>query len=198
MTTNPTPKKKKAAPYKVIGWISSLVVVVGVFYVSQFQEGRFPSVLLGFLVGCSLAALLMFALEVYRLYKDYDAGYLFPMRNLTFFIVCLSFVALPVMGVYGMVTGTTLGTANTLLVPVFLWLVVNNLFYVRLDSVGLESKSGFFTSRYVPLFEITKVEASDGSLIVSQTEGPNIRLFKAFFFSAGWAAIRTRLEGMGR
>jgi len=138
----------------------------------------------------------MFALEAYRLYKDYDEGYLFPMRNLTFFIVCLSFVALPVLGIYGMVTGSTLGAANTLLVPVFLWLIINNLFYVRLDSVGIASKSGFFTSKYVPLFEITEVKESDGSLVVSQAEGPDIRLFKAFFFSAGWETIRERLGGL--
>lgn len=193
MITNSTPQKKKPAPYKTIGWISSFVVIIGVFYVSQFMEGKFPTVLLGFLVACSVAVLLMFALEVYRLYNDYDAGHLHPMRNLTFFVVCLSFVALPVLGVYGAVTGNTLGAANTLLVPVFLWLMVNNLFYVKLDSVGLESKSGLFTSKYVPMFEITQVEESDGSLIVHQAEGPDIRLFKAFFFSTSWEAIRERL-----
>lgn len=197
MIANSVPKKKKTAPYKTIGWINALVIVIGVFCVSQFMEGRFHPAVLGFLVACSIALLLMFALEVYRLYQDYSAGDLFPVRNLTFFIVCLSFVALPVMGVYGAVTGTTLGAANTLLVPVFLWLVVNNLFYVRLDSVGLESKSGFLTSKYVPLFEITNVEESDGSLIVSQEDGPNIRLFKAFFFSASWATIRERLGKLG-
>lgn len=172
------------------------MVVIGVMYVSQFAEGRFPPILLGFLATCSVAIMLMFALEAYRLYKDYDEGYLFPMRNLTFFIVCLSFVALPVLGIYGMVTGSTLGAANTLLVPVFLWLIINNLFYVRLDSVGIASKSGFFTSKYVPLFEITEVKESDGSLVVSQAEGPDIRLFKAFFFSAGWETIRERLGGL--
>lgn len=168
-------------------------MVIGVFYASQFTEGRFSSVLLGLLTAASLAVLLMFALEVYRLYKDYSEGYLFPIRSLTFFIVCLSLVAMPVLGVYGMATGNTLGAANTLLVSVFLWLMVNNLFYVRLDSIGLESKSGFFTSKYVPLFEITEVEESEGSLTVSQQEGPNIRLFKSFFFPAGWEAIRERL-----
>lgn len=193
MIVNSTPKKKKPAPYKTIGWISALVVIIGVFYVSQFMDGQFPTVLLGFLVACSVAVLLMFALEVYRLYNDYDAGYLHPMRNLTFFVVCLSFIALPVLGIYGMVTGNTLGAANTLLVPVFLWLMVNNLFYVKLDSVGLESKSGFFTAKYVPLFEVTGVEESEGSLIVSQADGPDIRLFKAFFFSEGWNTIRERL-----
>jgi len=173
------------------------VVVIGVIYASQFLEGRFPSMLLGFLAACSVAVLLMFALEVYRLYNDYVAGYLHPMRNLTFFVVALSFIALPVLGIYGMVTGNTLGAANTLLVPVFLWLLVNNLFYVRLDDVGLESKSGFFTSKYVPLFEITGVEESAGSLVVTQAEGTDIRLFKAFFFPAGWAAVRERLSGLG-
>lgn len=193
MIVNSTPKKKKTAPYKMIGWINAFVVLIGVFYVSQFMDGRFHPAILGFLIASSVALLLMFVLEVYRLYKDYDDGHLFPMRNLTFFIVCLSFVALPIMGVYGMVTGSTLGAANTLLVPVFLWLIANNLFYVRLDSVGLESKSGFFTSKYVPLFEITEVKESEGSLVVSQVEGTDIRLFKAFFFSAGWEAIREQL-----
>lgn len=178
--------------------MSSLVVVIGVFCVSQFAEGRFHPAILGFLIACSATILLMFVLEVYRLYKDYSEGFLFPMRNLTFFIVCLSLVALPVMGVYGMVTGTTLGAANTLLVPVFLWLVVNNLFYVRLDSIGIEAKSGFFTSKYIPLFGITDVEESEGGLIVSQEEGPSIRLFRAFFFSAGWATIRERLGRLSR
>lgn len=193
MIANSSPKKHKPAPYKKIGWISSFVIVAGVFYTSQFMEGQIPSALMGFLVASSVALLLMFSLEVYRLYTDYDAGHLFPMRNLTFFIVCLSVIALPVLGVYGMVTGNTLGAANTLLIPVFLWLMVNNLFYVRLDSVGLESKSGFFTSKFVPLFEITGVEENGGSLTVSQREGPDVRLFKAFFFPAGWEAIRERL-----
>ncbi len=193
MISNSSPKKNKPAPYKKIGWVSACAVVIGVFYTSQFLEGRFPSFLLGLMTAASLAVLLMFALEVYRLYKDYEDGYLFPMRNLTFFIVCLSFIALPVIGIYGMVTGNTLGAANTLLVPVFLWLMVNNLFYVRLDSVGLESKSGFFTSKYVPLFEITEVEEREGSLTVSRAEGAEIRLFKAFFFPAGWEKVRERL-----
>lgn len=194
MTNDSAPKKKKPAPYKMIGWASSLLVIVGVVYVSQFTEGHFPSILLGFLATCSVAVMLMFLLETYRLYNDYEAGHLFPMRNLTFFIVCLSFIALPVLGVYGMVTGTTLGAANTLLVPVFLWLIVNNLFYVRLDSVGLASKSGFFTSKYIPLFEITEVKESEGSLVISQAEGPDIRLFSAFFFGKNWATLRDRLE----
>ena len=197
MTTNSAPKKKKTAPYKTIGWVCSLLVIIGVMYATQFADGQFPTVLLGFLATCSFAVLLMFALEAYRLYKDYEEGYLFPMRNLTFFIVCLSFVALPVLGVYGMVTGSTLGAANTLLVPVFLWLVVNNLFYVRLDNVGLESKSGFFTSKYVPLFAITEVKESEGSLVVSQEEGPDVRLFGAFFFGAHWATLRERLGKLG-
>lgn len=196
MTYNSAPKKKKTAPYKKIGWVCALLIVIGVMYATQFAEGRFSALLLGFLATCSFAVLSMFALEVYRLYQDFEEGYLFPMRNLTFFIVCLSFVALPVMGIYGMVTGSTLGAANTLLVPVFLWVIVNNLFYVRLDSVGLESKSGFFTSKYVPLFEITKVEESDGSLVVSQAEGPNVRLFSAFFFAGNWATLRERLGNL--
>jgi hypothetical protein len=190
---NSTPKKKKPAPYKMIGWINALIIVIGVFCVSQFMEGRFHPAVLGFLAACSVVLLLMFALEVYRLYNEYSGGHLFPVRNLTFFIVCLSFIALPVMGVYGMVTGTTLGAANTLLVPVFLWLVVNNLFYVRLDSVGIESKSGLFTSKYIPLFAITNVEESDGSIVIAQEDGPSVRLFKAFFFASGWETIRERL-----
>lgn len=198
MIVNSAPKKKKTAPYKTIGWINAFVVLIGVFYVSQFMDGRFHPAILGFLIASSVALLLMFALEIYRLYKDYSAGHLFPVRNLTFFIICLSFIALPVLGVYGMVTGTTLGAANTLLVPVFLWLVANNLFYVKLDSIGLESKSGLLTSKYVPLFDITGVEESEGSIIISQEEGPNIRLFKAFFFSASWETIKERLSGVGR
>lgn len=193
MTTDSAPKKKKTPPYKTIGWINALVVVAGVFSVFQFTDGRFHPAVLGFLAVSSVAVLLMFALEVYRLYTDYTAGFLFPVRNLTFFIVCLSFVALPVMGVYGMVTGNTLGAANTLLVPVFLWLVASNLFYVKLDDIGLESKSGLLTSRYVPLFDITKVEESEGALVVSQAEGPDIRLFRAFFFDAHWKVLRERL-----
>lgn len=197
MIDNSAPQKKKTPPYKTIGWINSLAIIAGVFYVSQFAEGRFHPAVLGFLAFCSVAVLFMFTLEVYRLYQAYEAGFLFPVRNLTFFIVALSFIALPVMGVYGMVTGTTLGAANTLLVPVFLWLVVNNLFYVRLDDIGLESKSGFFTSKYVPLFEITNVAESDGSIVVSQKDGPDIRLFKAFFFASAWETIRERLGRLG-
>jgi len=44
MTNNSVPEKKKLAPYKLIGWGGSLLVVIGVMYVSQFAEGRFPDV----------------------------------------------------------------------------------------------------------------------------------------------------------
>ena len=70
MTINSTPEKNKPAPYKTVGWACSLLVIIGVVYATQFADGRFPTFLLGFLATCSVAVLLMFALEVYRLYKD--------------------------------------------------------------------------------------------------------------------------------
>lgn len=194
MIDNATSFQQKIPPYKSIGWTSAVTVMLGVLYVTQFAEGRFPDFLLGLLLVCSFVTLLMFALEIYRLYQLYQEGQLFPMRNLTFFTVCLSFVALPLLGVYGFVTGFTLGAANSLLVPVFLWLMVNNLFYVRLDSVGLETKNGFFNNKYIPRYEITGVEETEGNLVVSQAEGPAIRLFRAFFFEAHWATLRNRLQ----
>ena len=189
-------QQTKAAPYKTIGWLNAVVVVLGVVYATQFAGGKFAPWLLGLIGLSSVVVLLMFALEVYRLYRDYDRGHLFVMRNATFFIVAASVVFVPLLGLYGLFTGYTIGVANLLLLPVFLWLIVNNLFFVRLDSVALQTKNGFFSSRNVPLFDITRVEESDGSLVISQAEGPDVRLFRAFFFAGDWQRLRERLGNL--
>lgn len=152
---------------------------------------------MGLMAALSFTALLMFALEVWKLVDDYQSGHLFPMRNATFFVVCFSVIALPVLGVYGAVTGQSLEASTTLLVPVFLFMAVRNVFRVTLDGVGLEAKTGFRAPTYVPLFDITRVEETDRGIHIHTAKGKDIRLFRAFFFPANWERLRERLSMLG-
>jgi hypothetical protein len=106
-------------------------------------------------------------------------------------------VALPILGVYGAVTGQSLEASTMLLVPVFLFMAVRNIFRVKIDSIGLEAKTGFRSPTYVPLFDITKVEETERGIHIYTAEGKDIRLFRAFFFPASWDKLRERLSLVG-
>lgn len=187
---------KKLPPYQLIGWVCSLLVVGLVFYFYRFADGQISGFWMGLMMALSFAVLLMAALEIWNMVADYQAGYLFPMRNATFFVVCLSVVALPVLGIYGMVTGQALQPSTSLLIPVFLFMAVRNLFRVRIDGVTLEAKTGFRAPLYVPLFEVEKVEETDMGILIATTQGKEIRLIRAFFFDSIWVRLRERLSSL--
>ena len=185
---------KKTPPYQVIGWLNAIIVVVAIAAITQLNDGKLSSFWLGFLAVSSLATLLMFLVDVYQKYTDWQAGHLFPMRNATFFVVGLSIVALPLLGVYAAVTGYSIGAFNLLLIPVFLWMAVRNLFYVKIDSVLLEVKNGFRPAQTVPLFDVRQLVDNDSNLVVKPTEGRDILLLRPFFFPGVWSRMVARLR----
>jgi hypothetical protein len=187
---------KKFPPYQLIGWVCSLLVVGLVFYFYRFNGGQIGRFWMGLMMALSFAVLLMAALEIWKMATDFQAGYLFPMRNATFFVVCLSVVALPVLGIYGMVTGQSLQASTSLLIPVFLFMAVRNLFRVRIDSVALEAKTGFRAPLYVPLFDVERVEETETGIYIKTSQGKEIRLIRAFFFDSIWARLRERLRSL--
>lgn len=184
---------KKMPPYQIIGWAASLILVALVFYYFQLRGGAVGGFGLGLMGVLSCTVLLMFALEVYQLVSGYQRGELFPMRNATFFVVCFSVVALPVLGVYGAVTGQTLPVSTLVLIPVFLFMAARNLFRVTINSVALEAKTGFRAPTYVPLFDVQRVEENETGLVIRTASGPDIRLLRAFFFGSVWNRLRERL-----
>jgi hypothetical protein len=184
---------KKIPPYQLIGWGNSIVLVIMVGFFYQFNEGRVSGFAMGIMAVSSFAVLLMATLEIWNLVTDYQKGHLFPMRNATFFLTGLTIIGLPILGVYGAVTGQALEPSTLLMVPVFLFMLVRNLFRVKIDSVAFEAKTGFRTPTYVPLFEITKVEESAGGIHVHTAGGKEVRLLRAFFFPAIWKKLRERL-----
>lgn len=188
---------KKTPPYKAIGWVCSVLVVALVVYFFHFQAGVVSGFWLGLTATFAFVVLLMFALEVYRLYQAYAAGHLMPMRNATLIIVMLSVVAIPFLGIYGAATGYTIGTANMLLVPVFLWMAVRNIFYLKMDDIGLEAKLGLRAPTYVPLFEIASAEETERMIHIKTANGKDIRVFRAFFFERHWERLRERLKSLG-
>lgn len=187
---------KKIPPYQLIGWSGSILVVVLVGYFYELNKGAVGGFWVGVMSSASFAVLLMAVLEIWSLVTDYQKGHLFPMRNATFFLTGLVIVALPVLGIYGAVTGQALEPSTLLLIPVFLFMMVRNLFRVKIDSVALEAKTGFRAPLYVPLFDITKVEETPGGINIQTAEGKEIRLLQAFFFPGIWGKLRERLNSL--
>ncbi|MFT5999448.1 MAG: hypothetical protein ACI81P_001906 [Neolewinella sp.] len=188
---------KKIPPYQLIGWGGSILLVILVGYFYQFQDGRVGGFGMGLMAATSFAVLLMATLEIWNLVTDYQKGHLFPMRNATFFLTILTVIGLPILGVYGAVTGQALEPSTLLLVPVFLFMLVRNLFRVKIDSVALEAKTGFRAPAYVTLFDVTKVEETEGAISIHTSEGKEIRLLRAFFFPSVWEKLRERLSRLG-
>lgn len=172
-----------------------MVILVSYFY--QFQDGRVGGFWMGLMAAISFAVLLMAVMEIWILVTDYQKGHLFPMRNATFFLTGLTIIGMPILGIYAAVTGQALEPSTLLLVPVFLFMLVRNLFRVKINSVALEAKTGFRAPAYVILFDVTKVEETEGGINIHTAEGKEIRLLRAFFFPAMWEKLRERLMQVG-
>lgn len=185
---------KKIPPYQLIGWGGSILLVILVGYFYQFNDGRVGGFWMGLMAATSFAVLLMAVLEIWTLVTDYQKGHLFPMRNATFFLTGLTVIGMPILGVYAAVTGQAIEPSTLLLIPVFLFMLVRNLFRVKIDSVSLEAKTGFRAPTYVTLFNVTKVEESEGGITIQTSEGKEIRLLRAFFFPGIWDKLRERLK----
>lgn len=172
-----------------------MVILVGYFY--QFQDGRVSGFWMGLMSAISFAVLLMAVMEIWIMVTDYQEGHLFPMRNATFFLTGLTVIALPVLGIYAAATGQALEPSTLLLLPVFLFMLVRNIFRVKIDSVTLEAKTGFRSPTHVPLFEVANVEETEGGINIHTTEGKEIRLLRAFFFPGIWKKLSERLMQVG-
>lgn len=192
---------KNIPPYQRIGWYGSIALVITVAYYYQFRVGELSGFWDAFfqtlMIGFSAAVLLMAALEISTLIKDYRSGYLFPMRNATFFVVCLSVIALPVIGLYQLFGGEGFHPSTVLLIPVFLWMCVRNLFRVKIDHVSFMAKTGFRPPLEVPLFRIASVTEDDRGINITTDEGKEVRLLRPFFFPVIWENLRERLSALG-
>ncbi|MBC6996375.1 hypothetical protein QWY85_20170 [Neolewinella lacunae] len=191
---------EKMPPYQRIGWLASVLLVGIVIYYYELRSGPLSafwnSFVLALLCGCALAVLLMAGLEIAGLVREYRQGTLFPLRNVTFFVVCLSVVALPALAVYGLLGGQGLHESTYPLLPVFLWMFLRNLFLVKIDGVGLETKLGFRAPEYVPLFHITDVQQEEHRTTITTSAGKRIELLRVFFFPAIWARMQVRLKSL--
>ena len=181
-------------PYQWLADGGSIALVVFVIVAYRFFPQSTPS--WTFTLASLLAILVLVAVvtELVLMFRDYRAGYFYPMRNASFFLLLVSLIAVPVYLVYAWITGLYLGPATLLLIPVFLTLVTRNLFRVRLDSLSLRTKTGFRGPREVPLFNIAEVTVTDDKITVHPDGQPPIHLLRVFFFPAHWDAIRTRLS----
>ena len=181
-------------PYQWLADGGSIALVAFVIVAYRFFPQSTPS--WTFTLASLLAILVLVAVvtELVLMFRDYRAGYFYPMRNASFFLLLVSLIAVPVYLVYAWITGLYLGPATLLLIPVFLTLVTRNLFRVRLDSLSLRTKTGFRGPREVPLFNIAEVTVTDDKITVHPDGQPPIHLLRVFFFPAHWDAIRTRLS----
>ncbi|MGB3800462.1 MAG: hypothetical protein WA952_11670 [Lewinella sp.] len=183
----------KRPPYQWLADIGSVVLVAFVVAAYRFFPQSTPSWTFTLASILSIVVLVAVVTELYLMYRDYRAGYFYPMRNASLFVLLLSVIGIPAYLLYAWVTGMYLGPATLLLIPVFLTLVTRNLFRVRLDGLSLRAKTGFRSPREVPLFNIAEVIFQDDKITVRPDGHPPIHLLRVFFFPSHWHAIRTRL-----
>lgn len=180
-------------PYQWLADVGSIALVIFVVVAYRFFPQSTPSWTFTLASLLAILVLVCVGTELVLMFKDYRAGYFYPMRNASLFLLLLSLIAVPLYLVYAWVTGLYLGPATLLLIPVFLTLVTRNLFRVRLDSLSLRTKTGFRGPREVPLFNIEEVIVAEDRITVRPEGQAPIHLLRVFFFPTHWDAIRTRL-----
>ncbi|PHK98277.1 hypothetical protein CGL56_11280 [Neolewinella marina] len=162
----------------------------------RFFPGQLPG--WSFALAWVVAALVLLGTlaELWLMWRDYRAGFLFPMRNASLFILLFSLVGLPAYLVFAGVTGRDLGPSTLLLAPVFLAFATRNLFRVRIDQLSLLAKTGFRAPVEVPLFRITDVAVTDDRITIESDGQRPVQLLRVFFLPGHWRQLRERLTGL--
>lgn len=188
---------KKFPPYRIIAFAGSLLLVAFVVWAYRLRAGTVPG--WTFSAAIVVAALVTGAtlLGLGQLVGAYRKGYLFPLRNATLFLTGLSALAIPLLVVYELVQPGSMSASTLLLLPVFLFLISRNLFSIKIDEVVLEAKLGLRPATYVPLYNITRVEEDERGIVVSRSDGDDLRLLRVFFFTGDWIRLRDRLADLG-
>ena len=186
----------KRPPYQWLADAGSIILVVFVVVAYRFFPQSTPSWAFTVTSVLAVAVLVAVITELTLMFRDYRAGYFFPMRNASLFMLLLSLAGIPLYLLYAWITGLYLGPATLLLIPVFLTLVTRNLFRVRLDSLSLRAKTGFRSPREVPLFKVEEVSFEEDKITIHPDGQPPIQLLRVFFFPVHWKAIRTRLTAL--
>ncbi|THH39264.1 hypothetical protein [Neolewinella litorea] len=183
----------KTPPYQLIATVGSILLVAFVLAAYRFFPGQLPP--WTFTLAWVVAALVLLGtvMELWLMWRDYRAGYLFPMRNASLFILLFSVIGLPAYLVFAGATGRELGPATLLLVPVFLAFATRNLFRVRIDNLTLQAKTGFRAPVEVPLFQITEVSGTEDKITVHSEGHRPVQLLRVFFLASHWRALRDRL-----
>ena len=182
------------APYQRIAYACYLLLPIYVILAFYFLPGYFPKWTLT--VAYVLAGVLLAAcvLEVALMIRDYRAGYFFPLRNATFFVTCFFFLALPLYGVFLLVSGEEFSPPTLLFIPALIFFGLRNLYYVRIDSVSFRGKVGLAGPVDIPLYEVQVEEERDDLLRISgASTDKEVRLLRAFFFPNHFKEIRKRL-----
>ncbi len=181
-------------PYQWLADAGSVALVLFVVVAYRFLPQSTPSWMFTLFSLLAIAVLVAVLTEVFLMIRDYRAGYFFPMRNASLFVLLLSLAGIPLYLIYAWVTGLYLGPATLLLVPVFLTLATRNLFRVRLDNLSLRAKTGFRAPKEIALFNITEVDLGEDKIIIRSDHQPPIQLLRVFFFPSHWNDLRIRLS----
>ena len=184
------------APYQKVAFVC--YVFLPVYIVLHFY--LLPGTLPGWTIQIAYVAagflVIAFGIEAWKLISDYRAGRLFPIRNATFFVTLFSLAAVPLLGLYFWSSGEEFSLPILLLIPVFLYYSVINLFYVRVDNVSLRARTGFRAPLDVPLFGLDRLEVGEEEIVVGGGEGPGVRLLRGYFFPKDWQRLRARMRAL--
>jgi hypothetical protein len=180
-------------PYQRIAHILSIVLLLAVAYLVVYPTGLPGWVLT---TGWVLAGALFAAwgMELWQLIRQFRAGQLFLVRNLTFYVTLATLILIPTVLV-GSGTGG-FGPATWLLLPIILFQGTRNLGRVVIDRVAILFKLGAAPGISVPRFQVEAVSAQADQLIVT-TPAREITLPRRYFYPAQWQRLREELQSMG-
>ncbi|NJB87412.1 hypothetical protein GGR26_003192 [Lewinella marina] len=186
----------RTPPYRLVATVGSILLIAFILAAYRFFPGQLPG--WSFALAWVVAALVLLGTlaELWLMWRDYRAGFLFPMRNASLFILLFSLVGLPAYLVFAGVTGRDLGPSTLLLAPVFLAFATRNLFRVRIDQLSLLAKTGFRAPVEVPLFRITDVAVTDDRITIESDGQRPVQLLRVFFLPGHWRQLRERLTGL--
>ncbi|MEO0731738.1 MAG: hypothetical protein AAFZ52_02815 [Bacteroidota bacterium] len=191
-------------PYRKIGWACVFILLLGIIF---FYEGAyFPermserslAIARGAVVVVSVVLALMCTLALGILLRDYRRGHLFLLRNISLLLFGLAgVVIIPAILIYEIVTGSYVDPRTLLIIPMALWMLIQNLSWVLIDNVRFLVRMGMADGLEAPLFRISQVTEDERGLKVVIDGGEPIPLLRAFFSAKVWTRLRARLLSLG-
>ena len=178
------PSYEKAIRFQLLALIAG--------YILQRVAFGASSTVAGILTGISSVMLLVCLYAAYKFYRELKAGFLFPLRTISYYLGIISVIIGVVWLIYEITSGSPKAPEALMWVAVLTGSFVLSMPYVYLDSVRLEHRLGF-TVTVLPLFGIQRIDEEDDRMLIRGKDGLEITVFEGQLGSAHYNELRTRV-----